>query len=179
MFEQVFEYLGLQHSKFKFRQTTDTVQDLTKFFSNAKSIMLILPSSYEEAQIAGNAIHPVLRKLNNVDLTILTEGIKSTNLSEFPRSKVIRISASHINRFFLPRQHLIDRINETSYDVVIDLNLDFVLYAAYISRATGSNVRIGFSHPLADIFYNVQINLDRSKPDNGIYDQLAQYLLMF
>jgi hypothetical protein len=29
------------------------------------------------------------------------------------------------------------------------------------------------------MFYNVQINIDRTKPIQQIYDQLAQYLLMF
>jgi hypothetical protein len=179
MFEQVFEYIGLQYTKFKFRQEEDSAQEFTKFFTGAKSILLILPVNYEEAQVAGNSLCPVLRQFQKVDLTILTEGIRATALSEFPRSKVIRISSSHVNKLFLPRQHLVDRINESNYDVVIDLNLDFVLYAAYICKATGSNVRLGFSNRVAEMFYNVQINIDRSKPDKEIYDQLAQYLLMF
>jgi ADP-heptose:LPS heptosyltransferase len=179
MFEQAFEYIGLQYTKFKFRQEKDSSQELTKFFSKSRSMLLILPIDYEEAQMAGNSLYPVLRKLDNIDLTIVTEGIRSTQLSEFPRSKVIRISSSHINKFFLPHQHFIDRIGETAFDLTIDLNLDFVLYAAYICRAAGSNVRVGFSHPSADTFYNVQINIDRTKPVQQIYDQLAQYLLMF
>ncbi len=179
MLEQVFEYIGLQYTKFKFRQEKDSAQQLTNFFSNARTMLLILPVDYEEAQIAGNLIYPVLRKFDSIDVTVLTEGIRATPLGDFPKSKVIRISSSHINKFSLPRQHLIERINETTYDVIIDLNLDFVLYAAYICRATGSNVRIGFTHPSADTFYNVQINVDRTKPVQYIYNQLAQYLTMF
>lgn len=179
MLELAFEYLGLQYTKFKFRQEKDISQEMTKFFSNSRSMLFILPIDYEEALVAGNCLIPVLRKFDNLDLAIITEGIRSTPLSEFPRSKVIRISSSHINKFCLPRQHLIDRIGEANYDIVIDLNVDFVLYAAYICRATGSNVRMGFSHLSADIFYNVQINIDRTKPVQSIYDQLAQYLLMF
>ncbi|MDI6802891.1 MAG: hypothetical protein QME58_03475 [Bacteroidota bacterium] len=179
MFEHTLEYIGLQYTKFLYRKEKDTQQELTDFISHARTILIVLPVDYEDAQAAGIAFRTIRDKLENKEITIVTEGIRSTSLSELPRSKVIRMSASHINKFFLPRQNFLDRLRETSYDVIINLNLDFVLYTAYICKATGAKYRIGLADRAADTFYNVQFNFNKAQPASNIYQQFVQYLKMF
>lgn len=179
MFEHTLEYIGLQYTKFLFRKEKDTQQELTDFITQSRSILIVLPVDYEDAQAAGNAFRTLRDKFENKEITIVAEGIRSTSLSEFPRSKVIRMSASHINKFFLPRQNFIDRLRETNYDLTIDLNLDFVLYTAYICKATDAKYRIGLADRAADTFYNVQLNFNKSQPASYIYQQFVQYLKMF
>lgn len=179
MFERTLEYLGLQYTKFIFRKEKDVQQEMTNFISRSRTALIILPVEYEDALAAGAAFKVLKKKFEHLKITILTEGIRATPLSEFPKSKVVRISQSHLNKFFLPRQNFLQRILENNYDITIDLNLDFILYAAYISRATGARIRIGFSHSAADTFYNFQFNVDRNKPVQSIYDQIVQYLKMF
>ncbi|MDP2209354.1 MAG: hypothetical protein Q8K98_11400 [Bacteroidota bacterium] len=179
MFEHTLEYIGLQYTKFLHRKEKDTSQELTDFLTRSRSILIVLPVDYEDAQAAGNAFRTIRDTLENKEITIVTEGIRSTSLSELPKSKVIRISASHINKFFLPRQHFLERIRQAHFDVTIDLNLDFVLYAAYICKATDAKYRIGLADRAADTFYNVQFNFNKSQPASYIYQQFVQYLKMF
>ncbi len=179
MFEQTFEYIGLQYTKFLYRKQKDPQLELTNFITRAQSILIVLPIDYEDAQAAGNAFRTIRDKLENKEITIVTEGIRFTSLSELPKSKVIRISSSHINKFFLPRQNFIDSLRKSSYDVIINLNLDFVLYTAYICKAIVAKYRIGLTDRAADTFYNVQFNFNKSQPASHIYQQFVQYLKMF
>lgn len=179
MFEHTLEYIGLQYTKFLHRKEKDTSQELTDFLTRSGSILIVLPVDYEDAQAAGNAFRAIRDKLENKEITVVTEGIRSTSLSELSKSKIIRISASHINKFFLPRQHFLERIRQAHFDLTIDLNLDFVLYAAYICKATGAKYRIGLADRAADIFYNVQFKFNKSQPPSYIYQQFVQYLKMF
>lgn len=179
MFEKALEYLGLQYTKFIFRKEKDVQQEMTNFISRSRTALIILPVEYDDALAAGAAFKALFNKFEHLEITILTEGIRATPLSEFPKSKVVRISQSHVNKFFLPRQNFLQRILENNYDITINLNLDFILYTAYISRATGARIRIGFSHSASDTFYNIQFNVDRTKPVQSIYDQIVQYLKKF
>lgn len=179
MFEGVFRYFGLKYARFTFRKDIDTVQQYNGFLQRAKRILVVMPVRYDDAQAAAIAFRKLKDKLSNSDMTIIVEGIRSAQLSESSKSRVIRLSQSHINKFFLPRQLFLERVMETEYDVAIDLNLDFVLYAAYICRASNAKIRIGFSNDASDIFYNFQINLDKTKSAPNIYAQLIEYLKKF
>lgn len=179
MFESTFEYFGFLYSKFVFRKEKDTQQSISDFLSNAQNILIFLPVDYEDSQAACNSFLQLKDKIRNAELTILTEGIRAVALSELPRTKIIRISQAHINKFFLPRKNLLERILKTKYDVAIDLNFDFYLYTAYICKKTGARYRIGFSSKFSDYFFNIQFNFNKSQQSTEIYRQLVEYLKKF
>ncbi len=179
MFEKSLEKLGIIYSKFTFRKDRDHQQNLTNFISTAKRILLILPADYEDSQIACAAFKNLKEKLQNTELTIIAEGIRSIPITDSLKSKVIRISEVHINKFFLPRKTLLDRIQESTFDVAIDLNLDFLLYSAYICKVTGARYRIGFTSKYSDLFFNIQFNFNKSQKPIEIYTQLVEYLKKF
>lgn len=179
MFEKALEYIGLQYTRFIFRKEKDTQQVMTNFIERSRRALIILPTEYDDAFTAGTTFKALKEKFDHLQITILTEGIRATPLNEFQKSKIIRMRSSHINKLFLPRQNFLRTILENKYDIVIDLNLDFVLYTAYISKASGANIRIGFAHKYTDYFYNIQFNVDRNRPAQEIYNQLVQYLKKF
>lgn len=179
MFEKTFEKFGILYSKFIFRNEKELQKDLTNFISSAQRILLILPSDYEDSQIACAAFKNLKEKLQNVDLTIIAEGIRAISLTDSFKTKVIRISEVHINKFFLPRKVILDRIQESSYDVAIDLNLDFFLYSAYICKVVGAKYRIGFTSKYSDLFFNIQFNFNKAQKPMEIYTQLVEYLKKF
>jgi hypothetical protein len=179
MFDNALRYAGLQIARFQFRSDVDTVQPLTTFFTGAKSVLITLPAGYEEAIIAGDALHAFRNRLMHLNLTVVHTSTRATSLSDFPRSEVIRISQADINRVFLPTRELLQRIIHQEYDAAVDLNLDFVLHTAYICKASRAKVRVGFVHPWSDVFFNVQFNLDRQRTPQVVYEKFAQCLAMF
>lgn len=179
MFEKVLRYVGFGIARFQFRSDIDTVQPLTKFFTGAQSALIMLPAGYEEANIAGDALHAFRNRLVHLNLTVVHTSTRATSLSDFPRSEVIRIGPSDINRLSLPTKGLLQRIIHRDYDAAVDLNLDFVLHTAYICKASRAKVRVGFVHPWSDTFFNVQFNLDKQRTPQVVYEKFAACLAMF
>jgi len=179
MFERAFAYAGLQFARLQFRSDIDAVQPMTNFFSAARNILITLPVGYEDAVLAGKALSMLHDRMNSMHVTIIHTGTRATPLSSLPRSEVVRIDPNDINKFSLPRRSLLQRILPQTFDVALDLNLDFVLHTAYICKATRAGVRVGFSRAAADEFFNVRINLDRQLAPQASYEHVATFLSMF
>jgi hypothetical protein len=180
MLQRTFSLVGLQFAKFQFRSDFDTPQDLTNFFTGAKNVLVTMPRGYDNAVHAGNALHKYRDALNHLHLTIIHTGTRETNLSSFLHSQIIRITPADINRFSLPSRALMQRIFVRQYDVALDLNLDFVLHSAYICKASRAKVRVGFQRsPLADMFFNVKVELAERRAPQTMYERFAAALMMF
>ena len=180
MFEDAFAYLGLQYARLQFRRDMDEVQSMTDFLRNAKSVLVTLPQRYEDAVMASDALRAVRAKQQgSIHLTVIHTSTRSTSLADFPNSEVIRIDQTDIGRCSLPTRQFLRRVQQRHYDVAIDVNLDFVLHTAYICRASRAYVRVGFAHPTADAFFNVQLKLNRSNSPQVLYRQFAECLAMF
>jgi hypothetical protein len=179
MLDNTLTSLGLQFARLQFWSNVDTVQPMTQFFRGAQNALIVLPVGYDNAMLAGTAIRKYRERLSNVHLTIVHSSTRSTPLSEFPRSEVVRVDADDINRFSLPKKSLIKRIMTRPYDVAVDMNLDFVLHTAYICKVSRAKVRVGFAHPRSDMFFNVQLNFDMKRAPQALYEEYAACLAMF
>jgi hypothetical protein len=175
---QIRTWLGLAYARWRFRTDRDYHQPLTEFFRSARSILVVLPMGYEDANVAGAAFKRLLGGAANAHVTVVTTGIRATPLSD-GRSEVIRVDEVDLNPFFLPRNNIMHRVIAHSYDLAVDLNLDFVLHAAYICKASRAPVRVGIRREHSDTFYNVQLNLDRSGSPQTVYGRFVDLLNMF
>ena len=179
MFENVFAYGGLQFARLQFRSDIDAVQPMTNFFRDARAILIAMPVGYDEAVLAGKALSMLHDRMIPMKITIIHSSTRATPLSILPRTEVVRVDPADINRFLLPRRSLLQRILPQSYDVALDLNLDFVLHTAYICKATRASVRVGFAREEADSFFNVQLSVDRQRAPQSLYEHVATFLSMF
>jgi hypothetical protein len=179
MFTNLRKALGRQYAKWHFRKTEEPVQEFTEFFRSAKSFLVVLPLGYEGAQSADASFKKLFDVLKKAHLTIVTSGVRGTVLDDMRRSEVIRLDEADISSFFLPRKSALERISARSYDVALDLNLDFVLHAAYICRASRAPIRVGALCPGGEYFYNVHVNLKRSEQPGQMYNEFVRCLEMF
>lgn len=179
MFKKIRHAVGLLYARWRLRKYRDAQQVLTNFFSHARSILILLPSGYEEAIVACTTLKKLKNVLQNAHLTIVTTGTRSTPLAESLRSEVIRLDELDVNTLYLPDDAVLQRILARPYDLAIDLNLDFVLHAAYICKASRAPVRVGIKRDHADSFFNVQLNVDPRGVPKAIYEKFVQQLSMF
>ena len=179
MFEKAFTFLGFQLARFQFRSDVDHVQPLAEFMRTARNVLIIMPIGYEDAVHAGKMLAATCKELKNLHLTVVHTSTRETPLTTFPHCEVVRLDPSDITKFSLPRRSLLQRIFQKEFDVAMDLNLDFVLHTAYICKASHARVRIGCTHAASDIFYNVQLNLNKQHPPQVLYQKFANYVAMF
>ncbi len=179
MFDTLRQSLGLLYARWHFRREHDYHQQLTDFMNRAASILVILPVGYEEATIAGTLMKKLLSDRRDLQLTVVTSGIRATPLNDARRCEIVRMDEVDVNKFFLPGANVLQQILVRSYDVAIDLNLDFVLHTAYICKASQAAVRVGTKQPRSDHFFNVQINLNHTAAPQAAYGKLVDFLKMF
>ena len=117
MFERAFAFAGLQFAKTRFRGESDASQPLTDFFSGARNVLIALPTGYDEAIHASNAIRVFRDHLAHLQLTVINNSTRTTSLIDFPKCEVIRMQPTDINRFSLPTAPILRRILSQEYDV--------------------------------------------------------------
>ena len=138
-----------------------------------------MPFVQEESTPTGLVISMLKRMYGDANLTVVLNSYLLKIERSLPQSRLIFVNPGDLNALSLPRKHILRQVQERSYDVALDLNLDLVLASAYICRASSAIVRIGFARKHADVFYNFQIRPDPTLSRRVIYDRLAKCLQMF
>jgi hypothetical protein len=179
MLETLLPRLGMLFVRLRFLTDKDHVQPMTEFLRGARNALIILPVGYEDAVLASNSLFQTCRELAHVHLTVIHTSTRATSLAVYPKCEVLRLDRGDLNRFSLPTRSLMKRVFKREYDVAMDLNLDFVLHTAYICKASGARVRVGCSRDGSDLFYNVQLNLDKHGSPQVLYQKFAACLAMF
>ncbi len=179
MLERVRASIGIQASRFHFRKAREKVISFTGSISSARNALLIMPLRSREILPTVMVLNFLRKQFREENITVVTPEKNVEVMRILPRSTFIRLLASEVTMFYLPRKSVLARITKKHFDLAIDLNLDFVLPSAYICRETSARVRVGFAGKAADTFYNFQIQPDPGLNRHLIYDRLAQCLQMF
>jgi ADP-heptose:LPS heptosyltransferase len=138
-----------------------------------------MPLDRRELLSAINMIEMLKHKFHEENITIIGDerGVETIRL--MPRSHFVQIREEDVNTFYHPRPEFLSRVKDKKFDLAIDLNLDLVLPSAYICRESNAKVRVGFTGPSSDTFFNFQIQPDPSLSRKDIYDRAAKCLYMF
>ena len=166
-------------SQYRFRKSRQRVISFSGKFARARSAMVILPFENNEADQYHAVTSFLIDRFNGQDITIVSADHAVEVMRLLPRSTIIHFRRDELNPVFLPRKELHDRLLARAADVTIDLNLDFLLPSAYICRATGAGIRIGFSRRFAEPYYNLLVRPDPTLSRTMVYDRLAQFLRKF
>ena len=92
---------------------------------------------------------------------------------------VFPVRKEHLNLFLMPKRSAVQSLFRDKFDIVVDLNIPMVLFAAYICRGAQATLKIGFAKQHGDEFYNFQFNTSAQKNPQVRYAQLLRTLAMF
>jgi hypothetical protein len=171
--------IGIGVTRFRFRKNRDEIISFSHSLSEARRALLIMPMQRIEPLPVVTVIELLRKRFPENGLTVVTWGPSLELMQMLPHSQFIRILDTEITSFYLPRRETLQRIENTAYDIAIDLNLDLVLPSGYICRESNARVRIGFAGKRSDLFYNFQVRSDPSTGRRDVYDRLAVCLEMF
>jgi len=177
MFESARRSIGYQLARFTFRSKPDQAMTFTGSLTAGKRVLLVLPLVPIQ-QSTGPIIELVRSRYGDDHITVVADALDNGITALMPHSEILRISAQQVTRFFLPPAALLERMAGKPFDVAIDLNLDFLLPSGYICKASSARVRVGFTRPGADLFYNMQVQTGSDRGP-GVYERFASCLKMF
>ncbi len=177
MFERVRLKIGVSVARFRFRKYRDPIIQFTNAVSRARRVLILLPESTGEAPY----VLEVLRFFNQRFLGNSVQVVVRKDLAKYivqnQNNNIILFDESEINKWFLPRKQLLQKVKKATFDVVVDLNLRFALPSAILCKESQAPIRIGFAKPYADMFYNLQVQT-RGTTTLGAYKQFQRCMEM-
>lgn len=171
--------MGVRLARRKFRKTREPVISFARAVTGAQRALVVMPLDRRELLSAINMIDMLKRTFNEENITVIGDERGLETIRLMPKSHFVQIREADIDPLYHPRREFLARIGDKKFDVAIDLNLDLVLPSAYICRASNATVRIGFTGPSSDSFFNFQIQPDPRQSRKDIYDRAANCLHMF
>jgi len=169
--------IGYRLARWHFRKQRESVMSFTGSLASGHRVLLILPLT-PSGHPTRHLLELFRTRYGEEKLTLVADPLDNGVGSLFPHSEIIRITPLEVTRFFHPSAAVLKRVKAREYGAAIDLNLDFLLPSAYICKASRARVRVGFTRPGADLFYNFQIKVEGAN-GSALYDRLAACLKMF
>jgi hypothetical protein len=179
MLESLRRSIGLSAARFHFRSSHDPVISFGHSIATSDRVLVVMPLRFAQEEGQTHVLTFLREHFYEPDITVIAPSGGTPVERVLPRCRVLLIGPEDVNGFFIPRRSFLARIAERSYDLTIDLNLDFMIPSAYICKETNARVRTGFSALHADTFFNFQVRLESGSHGPHAYDRLVRCIQMF
>lgn len=154
-------------------------QDLTNFYSESQSVLVIMPVDTPSAEHALSVVKLLGKKFRGRSRIVVATGQPANLVSGSTRAHVLRFTEQDVSYFFLPRKSFAEKLSRQKFDLVIDLNIGFVLFAAYLCSKVDYRYCVGFSKEYADRLYTIQFRNSARKNTEVTYNLLCEFLEKF
>jgi ADP-heptose:LPS heptosyltransferase len=179
MLELLRRSIGLRAARFHFRSSREKVISFGHSIATSDRVLVVMPL-HDSAEEGQTRVLTFLREhFYEPDITVVAPAGGTPVERVLPRCRVVLIGPADVNAFFLPRHTFLAQLSERTYDLAVDLNLDFMIPSAYICKETNARVRTGFSALHADTFFNFQVRLEPASHRPHAYERLLHCLQMF
>jgi hypothetical protein len=153
--------------------------DLKSFngsFKKAFNIFVIMPQNETDF----HHCFEVLKFLeqNKKHIVIFLNDFRVSLLPQSLKSKAFPFNVNDINKLNLPGKPLMQRIQETGYSAVINLNREENVLFEYVSFIIDAPLKVGFKKHNSDKYYNLQF-INTSEDADISYKNLVNCLQMF
>ena len=139
--------------KLKDKQNKD--QTFTEFFKRAFNFLVLMPQ--DDADFAHSMQVLYFLEDNKKHAAALTYDFRVSLMPLRFRTMVIEHTFADSNVLKLPSSKIISKLDGMMFQVVLDLNRKDNLFYSYIASIVNVPIRVGFSKPNSDLYYNLQI----------------------
>ena len=171
--------IGLSYSRLHFRHNYDRMMNFTDALTRSRRALVLFPESSIDGESASVFLRYLLRKFSSEGMMVMIRDDQLFAMASAPPLKTLTYSARDINKWFVPRRELLQRMEINNFDVALDLNLNLSLTSAFLCKASNAPLRISFAKKNGDQFYNFQVKTKGSDGNKYSYRSLLNCLDMF
>ena len=147
-----------------------------KFFTNADDYFIILPEDDESFKYSFVIIKYLFEHKKNITLFVVD--YRKSLILDSAKYHVVTFENENKNIVNLPKQELLEKIEQNQYDLLIDLNRNYNIFYSAITISVKAKYRVGFTKEYADLYYNFLIANDERNSELS-YKNLLNSLQMF
>lgn len=126
----------------------------------SSGVLLCLPEDRKQFRIARYVFKGVLESPISNRITVLMHESVEADYRIKSNARKIVIKETDLGFWKIPKPSWIIKQGFSTYDLIVDLNTNYHLYAAYLSKKLGDGLIIGFAWEGADEFYNVLLAMN-------------------
>jgi hypothetical protein len=171
--------VGLLYTRLHFRHKHDRVMNFTDALTRSRRALVIFPESSLDGESVSTFLRYLLRKFSSEGMIVMIRDDQLYAMASAPPLKTLTYSARDINKWFVPRRELVQRMESNTFDVALDLNTNLSLTCAYLCKASNAPLRISFVKKDGDQFYNFQVKTKGNTNNKYSYRSLLKCLDMF
>jgi hypothetical protein len=162
MLEKFRFTIGMAYARFHFRRKKDHAVNFTDILTRAHRVLVIFPEKEFDADSASTVLRYLLRRFSARGILVLIRNDFLHVLSSAPPVKTLVYTKEDVSRWFIPKTDVITRLASNTFDAAVDLNVSLSLAGAFLCKASNAPLRISFTKPEGDFFYNFQVQLKES-----------------
>jgi hypothetical protein len=151
-------------------------QIFNKFFTDSHDFFIIMPEQEEQFKQALKVVDFIYQSKKNITLFLV-----DYQYNLFADNKIydlIYFQKDDKNWFNLPNLSILQKVNEHTYDIAVDLSLDDNVFTPFIINKVKSKFRIGFKKNHSDLYYNFIVEPDKINSEIS-YKNLLNSLKLF
>ncbi len=177
MFQQPLKFLSkiLLGWRAKKRRQTEMI-DVTTQFTRIKNGVILLPENATSLPVALEKYDELRRLLKETAFEFIY--LKNTSFDFSPEiaKKIKFVEKQDVTFFGAPTKAFMQTYTDRPFDLLIDLNDDFEVFATFFASICEAKLRVCLSNPHREAFYNFQVNPFGAKTLTNKYDVLLKYL---
>lgn len=154
----------------------EEIIDVRADFARVRRCLVLMPAQQPEFKVALAKLEALRASLPDAKISCYIRNTVADTLKLASAVKVFRDTEEDFTFFGIPRRSLVKKVFATRFDLIIDLNQKFDSVCAFLSAKSGARLRICFSEPERDPFYNFQIRTTQQQPYERNFDLLLKYL---
>jgi hypothetical protein len=155
------------------------MMDFTDALTRSRRALVIFPESSLDGESTSIFLRYLLQKFSSDGMMVMIRDDQLFAMASAPPLKTLTYSARDINRWFVPRRGLLQRMESNNFDVALDLNLNLSLTSAFLCKASKAPLRISFAKKNGDQFYNFQVKTKGNDDHKYCYRSFLKCLDMF
>jgi len=179
MFEDLRLKAGTWYARMHFRSAKDPILHFNDVLSSARNALILLPETTQGGAAVRIVVKQLRQKFQTGSITLVSPRWSAAPFAGDQGSTLVTYSAEDLTIWFVPRVELLRKVKKSTFDVAIDLNLGFSLPSAFLCRASQAPVRVSFTKPHADEFYNFQVKAAPALSLQQAYAMLIKCMEMF
>jgi len=171
--------VGLSYSRLHFRHKQDRMMNFNNALTRSRHALVLFPESSLDGESASTFLQYLLRKFSSEGMMVAIRDDQLFAMASAPPLKTLTYSIHDVNKWFVPRRELLQRMGSNNFDVALDLNINLSLTSAFLCKASNAPLRISFAKKNGDQFYNFQVKTKGANDNKHSYQSLLKCLDMF
>ena len=136
MFDNIRKRIGMSYTRFHFRRKREAPMQFTDILSRSRRALVIFPETVLDSESSQTLPRYFLRKFAPGSVLFVIRQDLLSSIAAGPTAKIATYSESDVNTWFIPRDTLLRKVKTSTFDVVVDLNLELALPSAFVCRET-------------------------------------------